>query len=944
MEDHVELDNKASTSDDEQEGLLRVRKKNYGTSPQALSGTNSPHQIFTRWFIYNKTFYKSCKCCKPCSDPKNKIVQFVDGFGFCVNSIWPVGFGGILIYDVVQYIRLNENYGDSFAKLFIGISTNPSMLSTNYGNYAPNSFMFWCWPVLFSITPFFAGLFRMVFCTPSVRRLAFHNKENDDSLERLQNTRSTATRLKWLFADYRLWSIGQNKSTDISRQASIGLQVSYWLFNIALFASGIRIIQQIAMRIIYARHFFSAKNACEMQHKVYTFLQQLGEYACSICGDWPEVYTQNVFSSQGCLDGLMGVSQLYGALASGIKRLIPFGGITSIDFSQQKWPQWSPEEWQSLLKQIALATQQLSLLNLSIPANQQIIIGVEKANSLGRFLDEVSVETLDLHNTWNGSIFVSSIFSATRFAGLTNLDLSDCQIDDDVFVNNISASLPYSIAALKLSNNQITDQGCNQGLYNLRNSSLSVFDISYNQLQGQSFPSLKTSVPQNLMSIDYAGNDFSQADLTPFWQLTCDNSTIVHVSFQSTAISDFSLINAATYIPETSVTDINFADNAITDYGFSEFVPALVNSPVAEIDFSGNLAITDVGMEFAAPYFINTLLKSIKFGNIGISNLGVSALLQGVMNSSIESISLAENTIDDGSAQEISEWTCRLGNPIKKMDLSNNQITSLDGNILKGNLTSLILNGNKLSQQTVTNLLTALPNSPLKQLGLNGVGLANSTRALWSGLANSSIEELDIGNNFLLDEGTISLASELIKSSPEIKNLANAKIDLKTIRWFANDAQPNTKLKKINVENSGFTSSGGRALCRVIPGSRIPFKNIDLTPNSEVNPDQLILQSCRFTQINYQTNSRLHSKAVLMAKPSQSHNLSGYLAIGLSSMGVAMLVILVLMALFLLYRLYQVVRPKVSAFANQNCGFFAKSKSHRQVVVSDNSSQLSQTV
>src|SRR4029079_19540403 len=115
--------------------------------------------------------------------------------------------------------------------------------------------------------------------------------------------------------------------------------------------------------------------------------------------------------------------------------------------------------------------------------------------------------------------------------------------------------------------NYISDEGANQGLANLADSRLKEYDVSYNLLQGNVFPVNRSQLPVNLTRLVYSGNDFSQADLTSLWQLTCDGGEITEIPLDNTQISDSQLINLGSYATCSSIQSYDLANNQLSDFG-----------------------------------------------------------------------------------------------------------------------------------------------------------------------------------------------------------------------------------------------------------------------------------------------------------------------------------------------------------------------------------------
>jgi Ran GTPase-activating protein (RanGAP) involved in mRNA processing and transport len=822
---------------------------NVNASPMHLA--KSPVGGFTKWLISDPLFLECC------ISQHSILGRLIKGAGLTTSVFWPIVFYGSMIHDLVLYFAQPRNrYDNSLEKIFAGWPRNEKTLTTMLGSIDASEWQYFVWPGLLLASLFITAPTGFIGLSDHVAHEKFPH-------ETLQDLRTNAPIYRRFYANYLQWARGYK--TNIRNIGVAGLtHLVFWSFNLLIYYADARIIEIFINKFIAYINSKKVTNDCSSKQMVHQFMDEFGEYVCGVCPDWPFVYMGDVFTSQGCIDGLLAQSQAPEVIVSGIKQLHarakPY--FSTVDLSQQNWNNWTTPQWQSVLNQISSMVQSLDLFNLTNTNQNQLPVEVDKYEILVEFINDVTVSKFDLHGQRLGSILFTNTTSILNFKGMTYLDLSSTSLDNDAFnmiASNVDAT---SLQTFKVSNNAISDSGLSEAVAFVSNSSIISFDISYNLLTSNSVSTLVAFASQGQMNeLNVAGNDFSNANFAPFWSATTSHNILITIHLAQCNINDEQIAAAAPYLANSSIKNWGLQNNQFSDLGAIIFFTGLANSTVVKVDISGN-AITDVSIAAISNVLPDTELDILGLSDCSYSTTGLAQLAQSLWNSTVDTLICSGNFLGDDGAIIMANALLHKNNLIRFLDMSGNQITDIGGKALAASikgLEALILNNNLLTSATASSIAPQLPGSSLRILGLNQNRInATGANSLANNLPYSALTEIDLGNNPLSD-GVTSFAESLIQPIVNENELSNSEISPDLARNLNNNGHRNTSLTFFNIANTNMAASDARVICRVLHPANISINNAILAPNNNINPSQVNLINCR---INQNANSFFYSPAI----------------------------------------------------------------------------------
>ena len=221
---------------------------------------------------------------------------------------------------------------------------------------------------------------------------------------------------------------------------------------------------------------------------------------------------------------------------------------------------------------------------------------------------------------------------------------------------------------------------------------------------------------------------------------------------------------------------------------------------------------------------VNAVLRSLcldynpKLGNAEVRNL---ANVMRTFNPKLLAFSFGDNSVGNDVIGAFARYLAQDGCTLRVLDLSQNCLRSTGVNrvatALGGNavLVSLDLARNPIGSKGLNHLAAALKrNSTLKTLvvaccGIDGVGATTMGRILAND--NSTLTELDISDNMILNDGIVNLA--------------------KGLKW-------NTALKKIDLTNTGIGGKGADAFA-------VCFESNNVLEDVNVSSNQIRNLGCK---------------------------------------------------------------------------------------------------
>ncbi|XP_066517809.1 NACHT, LRR and PYD domains-containing protein 3-like [Hoplias malabaricus] len=313
----------------------------------------------------------------------------------------------------------------------------------------------------------------------------------------------------------------------------------------------------------------------------------------------------------------------------------------------------------------------------------------------------------------------------------------------------------------------------------------------------------------------------------------------------------YMLVNSDEVLDELDLRKYN-----TTEKGYWRLIPAVSNCRKAVL--SGyNLSVSSCETLCSALKSPNTFLKELDLSNTHLRDTGVKLICETLQSSNckLETLRLTDCQYTRNSCKALCSALKSPNTSLKELDLSKNDLQDSGVKLISGGLKSsnckletLRLTGCKLTMSSCGTLFSALnsPNSSLKELDLSSNDLKDSgvkllsdalkrskckletLRLAWCNfgekscenlgsvlLVNSSLKELDLSNNDLLDSGVEKLSAGL-KSS-------------------------HCKLVILRLSGCMVTEEGCASLASALSSNPSHLKVLDLTYNHPGDTGEMLL-------------------------------------------------------------------------------------------------------
>lgn len=630
-----------------------------------------------------------------------------------------------------------------------------------------------------------------------------------------------------LYAHYLLWTLGRNDK----------LRFDFLFWPITLFKDFVttyallHFMEVFAIKLFNVAQFFYQKLLCESADNVWGYLPEWGDYFCSVCGDWNFIYQGDVFNAQSCWNGLLALPRNTTQIAAAVERFAGQDFVQVLDFSQQNWNQWLPTEWSFLLNRIQASMLTVGIFNLSSLILNPYFTNPNNVRELNSFLSHMPVSHLDLSNQGLGDTLVMEVLTALENSSITNLDLSGNNISDQGLVF-IAGHIPASLSTLNVSNNWVTDCGLEKFFANLTvNCGLSTLNFGYNRLNlaaPQVFARAIQVFP--ITHLDISGNDFSQAEFSPFWQ-NCTGSAVKlnSLTIANANLGDMQLASVNQYLVDMSVAEFDLSDNDLSDQSIASFIEiGSQNSTITSIDFSGNL-LGDYSIQAFANYVDQSNLNYLGVARGIYTMLNMPQFMQTIARSQVREISLAGNLLGDSLIQVVAENIVQAGCRLRNLDVSANAITTNGMQILRAALSSspieiLNLNNNQIGcmQIEVGSLeVLNLAGNPIDDACLDEIADA---------LPHSNLRQISLAQTSISDNGTINFAKALVSPLEQANDISLPKINF-DLRHALFHLRPTTNITQFDFGENLLSMASARVVCRILHGAHIPRSNAILSPS-----------------------------------------------------------------------------------------------------------------
>lgn len=626
------------------------------------------------------------------------------------------------------------------------------------------------------------------------------------------------------YARYLRWSLGE----AASKKANFWL-LPFALITLAIVFAKMRLIEMWWRKAKELADYRAAKKSCEQENKVYT-LTQSGRVECTVCGDWPFMYYGDVFTSQACITGLLAYPReatfIVTQLAAIQERLNRHADFSVIDLSQQNWTKdWAKAEWNQFYTVFeAIPHLHVSLFNLSAPTLNPYRVTHFAMQRLAKFMQRVPIDALDV----SGQDLSFDNFHALLAGFVNNTALKDFRFANthsgDLAACDLAEILPdINISTLVTGYNNVSDAGMACYTEVLPKTEIHSFYVPGNPItESGMLPFVSNLSKTKVRHLDISGIPLT---LNTMDSLAKQLNFLSSLYFSNGQVQDKHMRNWPTYAANSTIEVYDFSSNFLTG---KSLIPFLVNLPTNR-QLSINLAGL-VGLNTHDYQQIGRLLPTKNFHALNISStkltcVGFAALTANT--SQLHTLIAAKNEITDTCMLAFSQGLTDQSNFLRRLDLSNNDISSsgasqLLARVSETRLRVLNLAGNQLIGSEFGDYPHQIADSQLTELSLaqNPIVSEWLPQLLRALLINTSLQQLDLSGVALTEVNGLLLAQHLLPSIPHPDSLSDATLTRDQQRWLHDIQTSNhseTHISELRLRNTQLGEKGIRALCHAAP-------------------------------------------------------------------------------------------------------------------------------
>lgn len=678
-----------------------------------------------------------------------------------------------------------------------------------------------------------------------------------------KNTKIVGPAYRIFIINYLLWSHGIFPNDDqVNLPIRFLVSLIFWTLATYKWYARYRFFQILVRKILDAVLYLQSKKNCESKGEDYSYIAELGDYICSVCGSEDYPYLGNIYSSQSCLDSLLAKDRPAKYILEKIKPLLKSNNITRLDLSRQNWQSWDEQDFSDLFYLIESANINITHINLGKDVKNTNKISSEKLNRISKALMTFSLDVFSIQNLGlNGDEFELIEPGLKKQARMKSLGLSGNMLTDSNIENLSNSTMAENLISLDVSNNKLTD-GCSESL--MRFSFLDVLNVSYNEFQGNILDIIAGYLPKSSLEIiDFSGNDFSTASLAKF-SVAQKNSSLISVSFDGCALNSIQLNRYGEALKEAHTKKISLNNNNIQNTVIVEFVDDFSESRAARsIAIEGN-QLQSSGLSGLTSIFNRSQIDKVSLGNNLYSPSALNYFLPGLSSTLVKTLILKNQVITKDNLDALASVISRTHLEkiiFKNCKIPDGAMDALFEALPSSNVAWLILSNNKIGDQSFAKLVNIIELTKLEVLILRDNQItAKSAASLPAKLSQTRLRVLDLSGNQVKEVG-VTLAEHLIEPIPNIEKIADSAIDRDFARTLAK-AKPRTKLTNLQLERSGLGEREARALCRVIPLTLIVMNNFNINNNSAaatVDPTNCRIKaemsSTRSTEVRSENNN-----------------------------------------------------------------------------------------
>ncbi len=626
------------------------------------------------------------------------------------------------------------------------------------------------------------------------------------------------------YARYLRWSLGESTS----RKMAI-LLLPLALVSLALLVAKVRLVDMWWRKTTELIAYLAAKKSCKQDSKVYT-LTQSGNYECTVCGDWPQMYYGDIQTMQACLTGLFASVKTPGfilnRLSASQERLNQHSNFSVIDLSTQDLATaWSEPEWEQFYTIFeAIPHLHLALVNLSLSSFSPVSLSNKKLARLAKFIQQVPIDCLDLtRQELSGSSLDAFFMGVANNTALTDLRFSSTSSGDSAACK-LAALLPVTrINTLITGYNNITDYGMVCYTTVLAKTNIHTFYAPGNPIAERGMlPFVRNLNRTNVRHLDISDTalSFDTAD-----SLGQQLSFLLSLYLARCQLKDKHLRHWPVYAPNATVEAYDLSSNTLTGKSIISFLTA---QPAQR-----RLAIHLVGLTALNTHDYQQLGNLLTIKNIQVLDIAHNQLICAsftalmVNRSQLHTLVAANNELTDACMPALSHALALQKNPLRHLDLSKNDISSVGiapifSSLPVTQLRVFNVAGNQLTGVEFSDYPHAISQSQLTELtiGYNAISAEFIIPLLRATLINTTLQKLDLSNIDLGEANGLLLAQLLLPPIPNSAFLVDATLtrDQQRLLHDILTSQVNeTHLSALSVSNSQIGAKGIQALCHAAP-------------------------------------------------------------------------------------------------------------------------------
>jgi len=589
---------------------------------------------------------------------------------------------------------------------------------------------------------------------------------------------------RYLAAQYLLWCLGQPQSN--------WLQPLFWGFKGAKLLVKVNFAYLMYKGIEAAFALYYRKSDCLRDDKVWEFINEIGDYNCTICADFPIPYPYT-FTMQSCIDNFLNTPRDPHEIIRLFDRVQPRDNIIVLDLSNQQFPDVNGTnnltQIMPVIQKRISTLKQFSYDSYTNGGINSFPMGPVGGSVIAAFLPKSTLQSLSLSYNNIGDNGTTIIASAMSISRLQFLDLGYNNIGDSGAAA-ISSALPKSrLQFLDLGGNNIGDSGAAAIGSALPNSRLQTLVLYNNRIGPSGAATIGSALPNSRLQTLYLwGNSIGPSGAATIGS-ALPNSTLqtLYLSYNNIGDSGAAAISSA--LPNSTLQILDLGSNNIGPSGAAAIGAALPNSTLQSL-YLGSNNIGPSGAAIIGSALPNSTLQILDLGSNNIGPSGAAAIGSALPNSTLQSLDLSYNNIDDSGAAAISG---------------------------------------------------ALPNSRLQTLdfGYNNIG-DRGAAAIGATLPNSTLQSLDLSYNNIGDSGAKAIVDVLIVSPKKAHHLLWINLLDPRDKPIIETPKPNTPLTSLLLDNNHINDSTAEALCQSLPWTHIPNIALNLDNN---NIDSSIVQN-----------------------------------------------------------------------------------------------------